>query len=431
MLPKKNLKGLIITITILWSIIASFTRKYSNETNWYHSTLWADKAGYYIYLPAVFIYQFDFSWAPDDFSGKFGDGFRIRDGDEKVITKYPYGVALLQLPFFTVAHLIAPLLDFPADGFSLIYNKLIDISCIVYFLLGALCLWKFLKTYYDERIIGILFLYLFFCTNLRYYVTIDTGLSHIYSFFLFSCFLLKIQTCFREMSLKTKDLIVISVLTALIFIVRPINIIFMPLFLLIDLESLSQLRQRLRLLLKARTLMVFSMIFIGFILPQIAYNHYSIGRLTLDSYSGETFSNLKDPQIARVLFAFENGLFVYNPLFLLSIYGMLHMLFSNKMNGLLSIILFSGLTFLYACWFSPQLGCGFGHRGFVEFYPFFIVPMGVTIQYLTANINKKILLTTLLLMIALYYHKLEQAWDICWFGKDPWDIDYWLLLLKK
>ncbi|MFN8394155.1 MAG: hypothetical protein U0176_05710 [Bacteroidia bacterium] len=102
----------------------------------YKSQIFADKAGYYIYLPATFVFGFDADAVPDSLSQKVGNGFLITD-QNKIYTKYPIGVSLMQSPFFLLAHgVLSPLTGQPADGFSPVYHAMVDIAAWAYMLLG-------------------------------------------------------------------------------------------------------------------------------------------------------------------------------------------------------------------------------------------------------------------------------------------------------
>jgi hypothetical protein len=87
-----------LTFILGFFIFLSLNRHSKSGIQNYHSEIWADKAGYYIYLPAFFIYNFQVDGLPAEIDKKTGNGFIVRDG--KIITKYTYGVALLQAPFF-------------------------------------------------------------------------------------------------------------------------------------------------------------------------------------------------------------------------------------------------------------------------------------------------------------------------------------------
>ncbi|MBN1199017.1 MAG: hypothetical protein JXA23_06675, partial [Bacteroidales bacterium] len=50
---------------LLISLFLSFQIHRDREFFTWKSELWADRAGYYIYLPAVFLYRFDVTKAPE------------------------------------------------------------------------------------------------------------------------------------------------------------------------------------------------------------------------------------------------------------------------------------------------------------------------------------------------------------------------------
>jgi len=67
----------------------------------YHSQIFADKAGYHVYLPGYFYYDMEADSMEKSLVEKTGNGFRFEEN--KIITKYPIGVAICQLPFFALA----------------------------------------------------------------------------------------------------------------------------------------------------------------------------------------------------------------------------------------------------------------------------------------------------------------------------------------
>ena len=58
--------------------------------------IWADAEGYYMYLPAVVMYGGDFSKIPV----RTKVHFEPYPGTDKIFTKYNYGIAVLEAPFF-------------------------------------------------------------------------------------------------------------------------------------------------------------------------------------------------------------------------------------------------------------------------------------------------------------------------------------------
>lgn len=85
----------------------------------------SDGLGYYIYLPAIFIYQdiTKYEWLPD-----INEKYKVYGGKQayqigkykngNYVTNYLGGVAVLQLPFFAAGHVFSKMSDYPSDGFS-------------------------------------------------------------------------------------------------------------------------------------------------------------------------------------------------------------------------------------------------------------------------------------------------------------------------
>ena len=64
--------------------------------------------GYYVYLPATFIYGGFTKEAVRD-----TNYIRPWPGTDKIYTKYTSGVAVLEAPFFALAHLLSSPLGYP------------------------------------------------------------------------------------------------------------------------------------------------------------------------------------------------------------------------------------------------------------------------------------------------------------------------------
>src|SRR5690554_4943446 len=128
--------GPVIWLLVFMAISFLVFNRHQNTGyfNW-RSKLWADQAGYYVYLPAFFIYDFDGNRMPEDIVEKTGDGFSI-DDQGKIITRYTTGVAIMQAPFFLAIHSLQGLSGQEQDGFSGIYHYVSSIAAIFYAFMG-------------------------------------------------------------------------------------------------------------------------------------------------------------------------------------------------------------------------------------------------------------------------------------------------------
>ena len=224
---KKSAVILLLSSFYFFTVFLTLNRHSRTGIQNYHSEIWADKAGYYVYLPSFFIYNFDGKKLPKKIDTFTGNGFVIEKNIVK--TKYTYGVALLESPFFILAHGISTKLGFQNNGFSIIYHKMIDIAAVTYSFFGLIFLYLFLIRYVTKSIATITVACVYLGTNLFYYSIFETGMSHVYSFFLFTCFFF-----LQHYILKPTSGFIYSVLfgcvVGLIIVVRPINVLIFPAF---------------------------------------------------------------------------------------------------------------------------------------------------------------------------------------------------------
>jgi len=418
-------RTLVIALIIFWAICAFLTINKHKKSGYfnYHSELWADKSGYNVYLPAFFIYNFSANRFPDHIDQKTGSGFLLDIHSNKVITKYPYGVSLLQLPFFLAAHLLSKPLGYNRDGFSPPYQKVLDISAVFYLGLSFLFLIKFLLRYFNPKISLLVLFLIFTGTNLYWYAIDETALSHVYSFFLFSA-LLFLLTIDKNDSGHFKNINQYRVIVlSLICIVRPINLLFALPLLFLNATSFSQIVMQVKNKFSLKRTLGYVVIFFIIIFPQLIYYRYLSGSFLMNTYSNEHFSNLRTPKIMEVWTAPENGLFLYNPILIFAIIGSIVMCFKKNMNGYICLVVFLTVTLTYATWHSWQLGCSYGHRGFVEHYALLSLPLGNFIKHLQVRASRtfRYLICLIFLLFVIYNMKLIYTFDNCWFGKNSWD----------
>ena len=429
----KRLK--IFWIAIAFPILYLSINIHSNTEPFnYRSEIYADKAGYYVYLPALFLYDFDVNKFPKELENKVGKGFSLskinpKNGKPVVFTKYPYGVALLDVPFFFAAHAYCKWMDIPADGFSRPYFRMRTFTNWFYtfFGLGLLMYWLRKSFGFSESVIMWSIALFLLGTNLLYYCAKDVGLSHNYSLFAISLFMVYLSRYTAGFSWK--NYMVLGLIAGLAVALRPINVLFIGLLLLWDIKHVGELKYRF-LNHKAQW-SVFLLCLGVLLIPQIAYYFYAFGSFLPYSYEEESFIYLSNPKIKEVLFGLGNGWLSNNPIHLLTLWGIGLMLFKKYTNSRIVLGLFLGITGLYASWWSWGLGCGYGHRGYVEFYAILIVPFAFGIQKIAQfrNQNARYAMVTLVALMVIYNLKLTFAYDGCWYGKTAFDVKEWYRLL--
>jgi hypothetical protein len=389
----------------------------------YHSEIWSDKAGYYIYLPSTFIYNFDTEKFFQGIEEKTGNGFLLDHQQNKIRTKYTYGVAFLQMPFFLTAHVFSNLSHYEANGFAPIYQRAIDVAAVLYLVLGMFFLFKFLSFYFKNWMIFFIAASFFLGTNLYYYAIDETGMSHIYSFFLFSVFLFLTNKIIQNKEQKVLSIALLGFVASLIILIRPMNILFLFSFFFLDVENKNEFIQRGKLIFNKRTLPYFVVTALAVFFPQMLYWKYLSGHWLFYTYGNEGFSNWLQPKFLEVWFSpKQNGLFLYNPIYLIVVVGILFMALKKIKNCVFIFILFFLLSYVVASWWDPAFGCSYGKRNFIEYSAIFALPLGYLYQKI-ASFHKYIKSIILLFIVVLivYNLKITYSFDGCFYGNYTWD----------
>ena len=419
---KKLFGRLFFLFLILISIFLTYyCHKKSGYYNW-KSEIWADKAGYYIYLPSFFMYHFDASKCPENIDEKVGYGFIIDRENNKILTKYTYGVAALVSPFFILARIVSPVFQAPGEGgFGPMFHFMVNMAAIFYLILGLFFLKKFLEYYFKFALTYILLLLVYAGTNLLFYSVSDTLMSHVYSFFLFTVFLYSMKKYLEEPG-KWLYFILLSVAFGMTVLIRPTNGILILLFFFWDCLNREDIMKRIRLFFRPERLVVFLAVLFIIFLPQMIYWKYSHGTFITWTYANEGFTNWNHPKILELWFSTISGLFLYSPLVLLMIVGMIIMIIRKIPNGWLSLVLFFLISYIFSSWYCWYFGCSYGQRSFVEYYSVFIIPLGFFILEIPKIMNHffKNLLILLIVAFSYYNVKMILEFEKCFFGS-TWD----------
>ncbi|PKP33149.1 MAG: hypothetical protein CVT99_01480 [Bacteroidetes bacterium HGW-Bacteroidetes-16] len=435
-MKKTEKKFLYLVLILLLGIMIFLTFNRHSKSGYfnYHSEIWADKAGYYVYLPATFKYAFNPDEFPDSMDVRTGYGFSLDLKDHKIRTKYTCGVALMQIPFYFLADVLATPLHQKADGFSPVYHWAVNVAAVFYLLAGILFLYLFLRNYFKISVTVLVLASLVFGTNLYYYAIDETGMSHVYSFALFSGYLYLWKRIREKENKQILWLVIISMIAGLIILLRPLNVIFLVGTFFLDVQNRNELKRRLGSVFQLKTLGIILISVLVMLSPQLFYWKYLTGSFISYSYGNEGF-NWLNPQLMITWFSPKNGLLLYTPLVLIMLFSIGYMIFQkqSRSNGVLIGILFLVLSYVLSCWWQPEFGCSFGARNFVEYYALFALALGYGYQSI---IKKGWLIQSIFwLMIALmiaYNLKMTYSWDGCFYGVGYWDWNtYWHVVVSE
>jgi len=385
-------------------ILVSSNLHWSKQDSW-KNILGADAKGYYAYLPAVFVYQdLNFGFFDEIEKDKYyhENGFfeyrHMHQG--RYANKYYVGTAVAQLPFFIAGHLLSETLGFEADGYSKPYIISITIGSLIYLFIGLLYLSSLLKLFEIKKWNNAFVLIAFtFGSNLFCYSVIDIGMSHIYSFTIISFFLYHVKRYFK--TLKVNHIYLIAIALGLIVLIRPVNalIIFSIPFLA---GSKNQLKEGFTNLVGRYKFATILGIFIGLSIISIQFIIYKIstGSFFVYSYGGEGF-NFLSPHMIDILFSYRKGLFLYTPIFLVSLIGIYFMYRKNKFQTIALSIFLIFLVYVLSSWWNWWYGGSFSSRVFVDFIPFFAILLGTGLLSVKRTIPRIALISLLTIVIIL------------------------------
>lgn len=425
------LDRLLLPVLLAASIFISFNQHSKHTFDTYHDVLWADAAGYYVYLPGLFINGgMDGTANAFDLQDRTGKGFHTgKDGF--IMTKYTYGVALLESPFFAVGHMITLASDEQADGFSRYYQKLIMLAAICYTMLGLLLLKIWLKRYFPLTAVLVAVFFIYMASNLLYYTVDKSGMSHAYSFFLFAATMLALDNYKRESSMKRAFLLALPFCLAVL--IRPTAILLLVIIVFYQGKDKLSAADHIRWWGK-RWKQVLLMGGTGLLLavPQVIYWYTTTGKLFSYSYENEGFTNFSSPHLIELWFSPKNGLIPWAPIVILMIAGLVIMLWKKRSNAWPIAFVFLISSFLFASWWNWTFGCSFGARSFVEYYVILAIPLcwliGSVLQKGTRYFKFGVL--PALLLLAIVNVKMLYAYDDCYYGS-TWDFTEYLRLLTE
>ncbi len=371
----------IFTLIFSGLLILAIIFRYWNNS--YENIIASDGKGYYAYLPAVFIYQdlnFEYFFngkllLNNDYTSSF---LYFIDGHD--VIKYPSGVAVMILPFFILAALLSYVFGLPIDGYSFWFQICTSLSAITYTTFGLFWLYKFLQANKIETQTNIITLLgIVFGTNLLIYTVWDPSMTHAYSFSMISLFCYKVHKTTRKF--KGQDLLYASLALGLIALIRPVNVLIL-LIIPALLPDYKILRSQLLTLIKSPKYIIGGIIICCTIISiQPILWFLQNGHWYVWTYLGESF-NFSKPEIIKILFSFRKGWFIYTPLMLLIIPGILLMFTDRLYNISISIFVFiSFATFVLSSWWCWYYGGSFGQRSFIDFYAILALPLAYCIQF--------------------------------------------------
>ncbi len=393
----------------------SINMKWNGE-DW-RTVIASDSKGYYSYLPAMFIYDDpNFGFFDSIEKEKYYNPNTFADyrslGEGKIINKYYIGTAVAETPFFLIGHLIAKNSSWDADGYSKPYMLMLCVSALFYLFLGALFVQKTLRRYgIDERSISWVIVAGIFGTNLFYYVVVEAGTSHVYSFAFISMLVYFYHRWVHEKGMK--DLLILAFIFGIIIIIRPINALVLLALPFIAGSWKAFLQSIVGIVQKKWFGAIAIGIFVLVLLLQLGYYKLATDHWIVYSYREEGF-DFANPHIFDMLFSYRKGLFLYTPMYLLAFIGLIVLWKRRDRFPVVSwLIFFFVLTYILSSWWMWYYGGSFSSRVYVDFLPFFLLLLGIGLHQWRKNwsgwtLRIATVLLILMCQIQIYQYRYGQ-----------------------
>jgi len=376
-----NSKKLPFIVSIL--IVAFVLNCIKNEKHWKkeNGVISWDIISYYAYLPATFIYKDYTLEFTENYSGphKFVFWPRVAPNGAKVILT-SMGMSMLYAPFFFVGDAVAHFTEYDTGGYSPPYSLALIISSVFYLALGLFFLSKLLLRFFNPLISSWVILITVMGTNLFYYVTYSSAMSHPYSFAFITMFIWFTIKWYEEPRIKYA--IYLGLILGIIALIRPTNSVIVLFFIFWNIKSFSGLLDRFLLYLTNYKSIIFISIFSFLVwVPQLLYWKALTGTFFYYSYGEEQRFFFNNPMIIKGLFGYRHGWLIYSPVMIFSIFGMLVM-FIRSREMLLSVVpTFLVSIYVIFSWWCWWYGGAFGLRTMIDFYGLFALPLGVFFTY--------------------------------------------------
>lgn len=346
-------------------------------------TTW-DALGYYMYLPATFIYNdaTELKWLPaieqkyKVQGGELYQAQRCKNGN--YVFKYLGGVAILQAPFFFIAHYAATHSQYAPDGFSPPYQYAVALGILFYFICSLFLLRKILLGYFSDTTTAITIFLLVLATNAIQSAAVDTGMSHA------PIFPLYVLLLYATIKWHNKPSVLWACATGYVIglatISRPTEAIMLFIPLLWNTQTKQDAQQKWALVKQYLPHIGFAILggFAG-VLPQLLYWKFATGSFVYDVGSKWVFLN----PYFRVLFGWEKGWFIYTPVTLFIVAGFFYL---KKYPFAKSVIWFCALNiYIIISWSDWKYGGSYTTRALVQSYPVFALALAAFIQHISGS----------------------------------------------
>jgi hypothetical protein len=282
------------------------------------------------------------------------------------------GMTLSYLPFFAGAHVYAIISGAPSDGYSAPYQAAIQLSSLVYLIIGLIFLHRILTLLFAEYIATLAIICICFGSNVFYFLNLAGGSAHITGFMLISLFVYYTIDWHQDRDLGAS--VAVGLILGLIALVRPLDLCIIIFFILYEVKSARGFSYKLKLFSKhyAQLLLVAIIAFlVHFAQPLACY--LACGSVDEEGFSSVS-GNSTHGTFLQGISSFRSVWPVYMPVLLFSLAGFFSLTGYMRKFFLPCIAFF--LVYLAAAfiWWNTAYASSFGHRTLVDIYPVLAIP---------------------------------------------------------
>lgn len=422
---------LFVLISLLLTIYR-ITHVDQREISW-------DVLGYYMPLPATFIYDDpmlnNVEWLKrvNEERNLTGTLYMVSSNEQgQPMYFFLFGMSILFLPFFMIGHFIAGIFGYVTDGFSMPYQYAMVAGGILYTLIGLFYLRKILRYFFSEMITGIIMILIVFGTNYIHHLTVK-NLETVNILFMLVNIIIWYTIKWHEQQ-KLRYLLTVSISIVFITLVKPSEVFVILIPLLWNISSAETFKEKMALLAKNKLQLLAAIICMFVIaLPQLMYWHAKTGHWVYDTYKNPGVGlDFWSPHIFEVLFSYRKGWLLYTPIMIFSLIGFFSLLKKNKQVFPALFLYFLTSLYIISSWTEWWYGAAFSNRPLIATYPVLAVCLGYFLLYLQ---QKKLIfkLSFGLISILLLFLNQFQWWQLKRGILDPYRTTkkyYWATFLK-
>jgi len=258
-------------------------------------------------------------------------------------------------------------------------------------------------------------------------------MSHAYNFSLIALFLYLLVRWYDAAGWKNS--LLLGLVYGLVVLIRPTNFLLIILLLLWEVDSLEALMERMRFLVrKIPLILLMASAFLIPWIPQLLYWKEVSGSFFYNSYSevGSAFY-FDNSHLLDFLFSYRKGWFVYTPLMLFAILGLIP-LYRMKKGMFYALIPYLVLVvYVFSSWWSWWTGGSFGIRSMVDLMGVISLPLAAFITWLGTR-GRKLKVGISLLLVFTIFLNIFQTWQYqegLIHGTGMTKKSYWTIFLRS